>query len=242
MGATLSGEVFKPPTPPKYDYNKEGLMWISSSDPDRKIPLVCYAGGGEEGEEGERKEEGKEGERERKEGEGGGGEDGTDDDLSSNSSAPFSSSCCWNIVYCKGGTEDIGMMDKWLRIMAFTLKVNVWSFDYAGFGLNHSSSTSSSFPSSSSISSLSVGGEKGGEEHRTQPSEKLCYDDTVAVFRYLVEEKKIPSSRIIMYGRSVGSAPALKVFFFFYSFLFFSFSFFFFLFSFFFFLFSFSFL
>ena len=49
---------------------------------------------------------------------------------------PLNSADGYHILYCKGGAEDIGLMEKWLRIMALTLKCTVWSFDYCGFGMN----------------------------------------------------------------------------------------------------------
>ena len=110
MGGNLSAEVFRPPSPPKYDKDKEGLQWIKAPD-DRKIPYIVYPGGG-------------------------------------------SGADVFHILYCKGGTEDIGMLDKWLRIVACTLRADVWSFDYCGFGV-----------------------------HEGVPSERHCYEDAEAILR-----------------------------------------------------------
>ena len=40
------------------------------------------------------------------------------------------------------------------------------------------------------------------------PSEENVYRDAERVWRYLVEEKKIPAERIVLYGRSLGSGPS----------------------------------
>jgi hypothetical protein len=109
MGGNISAEVFRPPSPPKYDKEKEGLQWLPVEE--RRIPFICYSGGG-------------------------GGEN------------------AFHMLYCKGGTEDIGVMDKWLRIVACTLHVDVWSFDYCGFGL-----------------------------HEGIASERHCYEDAEAIIK-----------------------------------------------------------
>lgn len=57
--------------------------------------------------------------------------------------------------------------------------VNVFIFDYRGYG-------------------LSTGA----------PSEEGIYKDTEAAFQYLVKERKIPASDIVIHGRSLGGGPA----------------------------------
>jgi len=62
------------------------------------------------------------------------------------------------------------------------LGYNVFAFDYRGFGRN------------------------GG-----QPSESGVYQDALAAYRYLTQERRIPASRIILAGRSLGSAVAVEL-------------------------------
>jgi pimeloyl-ACP methyl ester carboxylesterase len=62
------------------------------------------------------------------------------------------------------------------------LGYNVFAFDYRGFGRN-----------------------------RGRPSEAGLYDDAVAAYEYLVDERGIPPSRIILAGRSLGSAVAVEL-------------------------------
>ncbi|RQM12911.1 hypothetical protein DD237_005166 [Peronospora effusa] len=41
-----------------------------------------------------------------------------------------------------------------------------------------------------------------------EPSEEACFADVEAAFAYLVNVKKVPPGKIILYGRSLGSGPA----------------------------------
>ena len=59
---------------------------------------------------------------------------------------------------------------------------NVLSFDYRGFGRN-----------------------------RGTPSEQGIYDDAMAAYRYLTGERGVAPSRVILSGRSLGSAVAVEV-------------------------------
>jgi pimeloyl-ACP methyl ester carboxylesterase len=63
-----------------------------------------------------------------------------------------------------------------------TLGYNVFAFDYRGFGRN-----------------------------RGYPSESGVYEDALTAYRYLTEERGVPSSRVILAGRSLGSAVAVEL-------------------------------
>jgi hypothetical protein len=43
--------------------------------------------------------------------------------------------------------------------------------------------------------------------HPGVPTEGSCYADIEGAYDYLTKELKIPASRIILYGRSIGSGP-----------------------------------
>lgn len=86
----------------------------------------------------------------------------------------------YTILYSHGNAEDLGMMYKRMRHMAQVLCVNVLAYDYSGYGLSRP---------------------------QCKPSEKMCYRNIDAVYSYLVNVMKIPSSRIVLYGRSLGSGP-----------------------------------
>lgn len=40
------------------------------------------------------------------------------------------------------------------------------------------------------------------------PSEEMCYRNVEAAYNYLRNQRKIPSSHIVLYGRSLGSGPS----------------------------------
>jgi pimeloyl-ACP methyl ester carboxylesterase len=84
----------------------------------------------------------------------------------------------YTMIMCHGNAEDIGQTDP-INISEL-FGVNVCLFDYAGYGL-HSCKYSSEF---------------------------RCNEDAVAVYKYLINEKKVDPTKIILYGRSLGTAVA----------------------------------
>lgn len=82
------------------------------------------------------------------------------------------------MLMCHGNGEDIGH-DNPLEI-ANMFNVNVCTFDYAGYGLHSCKS----------------------------PSEENCYQDVRAVHDYLIQKKGLRADKLIIYGRSLGSAAA----------------------------------
>jgi pimeloyl-ACP methyl ester carboxylesterase len=62
------------------------------------------------------------------------------------------------------------------------LGYNVLAFDYRGFGRNPG-----------------------------RPSESGVYDDALTAYRYLVNERGVPASRVVLAGRSLGSAVAVEL-------------------------------
>jgi len=57
--------------------------------------------------------------------------------------------------------------------------VNIMAYDYSGYGKSNGT-----------------------------PSEKNCYTDIEAAYKYLVEERRIQPEQIVLYGRSLGSGPS----------------------------------
>jgi pimeloyl-ACP methyl ester carboxylesterase len=62
------------------------------------------------------------------------------------------------------------------------LGYNVFAFDYRGFGRNPGN-----------------------------PTEDGVYEDALAAYRHLTEERRVPASRVILAGRSLGSAVAVEL-------------------------------
>lgn len=83
------------------------------------------------------------------------------------------------ILFSHGNAEDIGMIYEWFCEFTRELNVNLFAYDYEGYG--KASGT---------------------------PSEASCYEDIEAAYNFLITSLHIPPSNIIIYGRSVGSGPS----------------------------------
>jgi len=92
-------------------------------------------------------------------------------------------SAYFTILYSSGNTEDMGDTQAWVSTIKDVLHVNVICYDYSGYGINR----------------------------QNKPSEKNCYDDILAVYNYLTFVKEIPSERIILMGKNLGSGPTLHL-------------------------------
>lgn len=82
------------------------------------------------------------------------------------------------ILMCHGNAEDIGLVD--IQKLARDWNSNICVFDYAGYG-----------------------------EHTVRvPSERDCYYDADAVYKWLLKQEDVIPNNIIIYGRSLGSGIA----------------------------------
>jgi len=88
------------------------------------------------------------------------------------------------ILFSHGNAADIGIMSFHFELMAETLKVNVYGYDYTGYG----ESTKPGHPTPGDV-----------------------YADAEAVFKHITEDLKIPPSQLIIYGQSLGSGPSLHL-------------------------------
>eukprot|EP00871_Galdieria_phlegrea_P002613 jgi/Galph1/3352/GphlegSOOS_G2053.1 len=88
----------------------------------------------------------------------------------------------FTILFSHGNGEDLGNAMSYLQQLCSTLKVNGVTYDYTGYGLASG-----------------------------KPSEEACYANVEAVYEYLVNVKKIVPDRIIVFGRSLGSAPSIHI-------------------------------
>jgi len=81
------------------------------------------------------------------------------------------------ILYTHGNASDLGQAP--LEKMSLLFEVNICAYDYAGYGV-----------------------------HQVRiPSEDDCFLDIRDVYAWLIENKGIPKSKIILYGQSLGSGP-----------------------------------
>jgi pimeloyl-ACP methyl ester carboxylesterase len=90
-------------------------------------------------------------------------------------------SATYTIVYIHGNATDLGGARP-LMAQWVGLGFNAFAYDYRGYG------TSDGYP-----------------------SEQNAYQDAEAAYAYLTQTLKIPPSRIILYGRSVGSGSATEL-------------------------------
>eukprot|EP00397_Hematodinium_sp_SG-2012_P046875 GEMP01053107.1.p1 GENE.GEMP01053107.1~~GEMP01053107.1.p1 ORF type:complete len:235 (+),score=45.79 GEMP01053107.1:69-773(+) len=86
------------------------------------------------------------------------------------------------LVYFHANAEDLGASHQHVLSLQVWLKVHAVCVEYPGYG-------------------LSVG----------TPTEKTVRDDSCSVIRFLIKVMGVPVSRIVLMGRSIGSAVAAKL-------------------------------
>ena len=85
------------------------------------------------------------------------------------------------ILYSHANAEDLGCIYPWCKYLSKQLRVNIFAYDYTGYGLAK---------------------EEGA------PNEASCYADIDAAYDYLRMRMEVPASQIVLYGRSLGSGPS----------------------------------
>jgi len=86
------------------------------------------------------------------------------------------------ILFSHGNSTDIGIMFHHLREMSNILKVDVFSYEYSGYG-----------------------------ESTGVPSEADLYSDIDAAYHYLTGDCGLDESSIVLFGQSVGSVPSIDL-------------------------------
>ena len=87
----------------------------------------------------------------------------------------------FTLLVSHGNAEDLGDDRFWLEDLRKT-GFSVLAYDYEGYGTSDG-----------------------------KPSERAAYDDESAAYDYLAGTLRIPSDRIIIFGRSVGTGPAVYI-------------------------------
>lgn len=85
------------------------------------------------------------------------------------------------ILYSHANAEDLGSIYPWCKFLSKMLQVNLFAYDYTGYGMAY---------------------DEG------DPSENHCYADIDAAYDYLRHELGVPAQNIVLYGRSLGSGPS----------------------------------
>ena len=100
------------------------------------------------------------------------------------------------LLFSHGNAEDLGMIYDWLSRVAVALHVNVFAYEYEGYGRERS------FHHISATTAVS-------STVPTTPSERCCYEDILTAYEYLVHVIGTPAEQIVLYGRSLGTGPSL---------------------------------
>lgn len=81
------------------------------------------------------------------------------------------------------------------------MRVNVFAYDYEGYGKSNGCCWFTSRPKLNHEINLSF-------NYPGSCSESHCYDDIDAAYNYLIDKKNIRPENIVLYGRSLGTGPS----------------------------------
>ena len=95
--------------------------------------------------------------------------------------------CPMTLLFSHGNAEDIGMIYEWFKELSKQIGVNVFLYEYEGYG-------------------MSTGNRTFNTEN--QPNDESLYEDIDAAWNHLVTKMNIAPSSIVIYGRSLGSGPS----------------------------------
>mmetsp|Transcript_86169 Transcript_86169/g.278882 ORF Transcript_86169/g.278882 Transcript_86169/m.278882 type:complete len:343 (-) Transcript_86169:108-1136(-) len=86
------------------------------------------------------------------------------------------------LLFSHGNSTDIGIMFHHLRDLCTKLQVDVFAYEYSGYG-----------------------------ESSGVPSEADLYSDVEAAYHYLTHDCSVPDDQIVCYGQSIGSVPSIDL-------------------------------
>lgn len=84
--------------------------------------------------------------------------------------------------FWQGNGEDLGITASYILELSNALKTSALCYDYSGYGLSSG-----------------------------KPSENNCYMDIKAAYNYLISERRVAPTRIVLFGRSLGSGPTVEL-------------------------------
>lgn len=91
-------------------------------------------------------------------------------------------SATFTILYSHGNAEDVGLSLSYLDVMSEICKANVLAYEYPGY-------------------SIAEG----------EPSEENCYQAIHAAYQHLTTQAGVPPSKIVVFGRSLGTGPSVDL-------------------------------
>ena len=86
------------------------------------------------------------------------------------------------MLFSHGNAEDIGVNKLFCEWLSEQLSVDIVTYDYSGYGMGTG-----------------------------EPSEKNLYADCTAVYKWMKSALKLRTDNIILYGKSLGTAPTVDV-------------------------------
>jgi len=90
------------------------------------------------------------------------------------------------LLYSHGNAEDLGLHMEYIDALVRATRADVLTYEYVGYSLSRI-------------------------EENAEPSEAGCIRSVDAAWRYCADQLEIPPSQIIIYGRSIGSGPAVDL-------------------------------
>lgn len=112
------------------------------------------------------------------------------------------------ILYAHQNGEDLGTSIADAHLLSAGLNIDVFSFEYTGYGLSERPRRSSPSPSTAQPVRPSAA---RADRTRAEPSERACCADIDAAYAYLTVQCAISPAKIIVFGRSIGSGPAVHI-------------------------------
>jgi pimeloyl-ACP methyl ester carboxylesterase len=88
------------------------------------------------------------------------------------------------LLYSHGNATDMGQMMPYLELLRSSLKINVCAYEYQGYGIS---------------------------KPKVKSTENGIYNSIQAAVKFLVNDKKIPENKIIIYGTSLGTGPSVWI-------------------------------
>jgi pimeloyl-ACP methyl ester carboxylesterase len=153
MGDTVSTLLFQPPAPSKLKEHK--IVWLNTSR-GSQIPAFFISYKTQRGAESCRS-------------------------LSADELRDSQPENGITLLYSHANAEDLGSIYPWCKFLSKMLQVNIFAYDYTGYGMSH---------------------------NQGPPSEKHCYADIESAYAFLRKDLRIPAQNIVLYGRSLGSGPS----------------------------------
>uniref|UniRef100_A0A6V0I9R6 Serine aminopeptidase S33 domain-containing protein n=1 Tax=Zooxanthella nutricula TaxID=1333877 RepID=A0A6V0I9R6_9DINO len=89
----------------------------------------------------------------------------------------------FTLLFSHGNAEDLGLIRVSLLDMCHELGVNLFMYEYSGYGTHRGES----------------------------PQEETVYEDIEAAFKYVRDTLEVPWDRIVLWGRSIGTAPTMHL-------------------------------